>query len=257
MVVQYGILIKGYPMIHPNLMDICEGVYQRMIINSEKRGHPLPSFNEYELFAGYFKSDLARKLYKNYIDSYNGVSYDSQLSLTIDRLDNTKGYSIDNLNGLMTFYDNACLYQKGRRKPCAIYKYNKKDGLLHLVALKDSFMDSAKFISESTGLFCDHSMVKACCLGRINYTCSCYTARFTEEDVSPLIVLKPLCEPGSKPKQFKKVKQLCKITGELINIFNSIGEAAKYVKGSPAEISRVCSGSRKVKTHRGFIWEYQ
>ena len=242
-------------MVHIPLRMICKGVYTRMVKNSESRGHKTPSFTEEELFSRYFKDENAKKLYKDYIDSYNGFGYDPQLSLTIDRKDNTKGYTFENINGLMTFYENACLYQKTRQIPCVVYFYDK--GILHYKGIFDSYMSTAEFISKDSGKNCDHSMVKACCIRRINYTCDYYTVRLFKEDKTYGKNLRAKIVPGTKPKQCKRVGQYCKVTMKLLREFESVTEAAEYIEGLPSEISRVCTGSRNVKTYRGFHWKYQ
>lgn len=51
----------------------------------------------------------------------------------------------------------------------------------------------------------------------------------------------------------KKIKQLDK-NNNIVNIFNSIKEAAENVKVHPSNISNVCNNKRKIS--KGFYWEF-
>jgi hypothetical protein len=60
-------------------------------------------------------------------------------------------------------------------------------------------------------------------------------------------------ESTISPKR-KKVKQIDKNTNEVINIFNSLQEAANYLGVKNKNLSTACKGKRK--TWYGFKWEY-
>lgn len=52
----------------------------------------------------------------------------------------------------------------------------------------------------------------------------------------------------------KAVKQIDPVSKEVIQIFESITEAAKYTKTCVSSISNCCA--KRVKTSQGFVWEY-
>lgn len=52
----------------------------------------------------------------------------------------------------------------------------------------------------------------------------------------------------------KKVCQLDLETGDVINVFSSISEAARYVDGDSSYLSKVCKGIQK--SSKGFGWKY-
>jgi hypothetical protein len=52
----------------------------------------------------------------------------------------------------------------------------------------------------------------------------------------------------------KKIRQLDKITNEIINEWNSVFEAAKFLNVPAKHISRALTGKRK--SSNGFKWEY-
>ena len=53
----------------------------------------------------------------------------------------------------------------------------------------------------------------------------------------------------------KKVLQIDKFSNQVLNIYNSIAEAARAVNGTASAISRVCSGTAGTHTHKGFKWK--
>ena len=70
-----------------------------------------------------------------------------------------------------------------------------------------------------------------------------------------------LFEYGSEPNlkrdfSIKPVKQIDVNTGEVIQIFPSVNQAAVAVDTATTNISRVCKGSGRSKTCKGFKWEY-
>lgn len=65
-----------------------------------------------------------------------------------------------------------------------------------------------------------------------------------------LILNSKKLKSGSK----RNVAQIDLITGNIINIFNSLTEASNYIKTSVCNISTCCSG--KTKSSCGFAWEY-
>jgi hypothetical protein len=74
--------------------------YKRMRQNSVNRKHNPPEFTYDELYE-YAISNGYIELHQNWIDN----EYDKKLNPSFDRLDNTKGYSFDNIE-LVTWEEN-------------------------------------------------------------------------------------------------------------------------------------------------------
>lgn len=70
-----------------------------------------------EFFSKFLNNKLFLKLYKNWQDS----KFKRKMSPTIDRIDNTKGYTIDNIRFIDHFENTG----KDSRKKCAILKNDK------------------------------------------------------------------------------------------------------------------------------------
>lgn len=90
--------------------------------------------------------------------------------------------------------------------------------------------------------------ISACCLGK-QKTCKRFIWQFSDTKLT----IDKIKKLNKKEYHFKKVKMLT-IDGELINEFDSVSEAAKYIDCPSYQISKVCTG--KQKSCRGYKWSY-
>ena len=112
----YILKLKKYYKTIPGLIT---KVYSQQRHNSKKRGNPLPTYSNKELLV-WIKEQLTFEiLYKN----REGSWYKTQLIPSIDRIDDYKWYSLDNIQ-LMTWEENK---QKGHedRRNWINNKHNK------------------------------------------------------------------------------------------------------------------------------------
>ncbi len=73
--------------------------------------------------------------------------------------------------------------------------------------------------------------------------------RYKEDDASSI-------QATERPKTLaKKVAQLDPKTGEILNIYDSMCQAAKAVGGTQSAITHVIKGDKSTKTHKGFGWK--
>lgn len=73
--------------------------------------------------------------------------------------------------------------------------------------------------------------------------------RYKEDDASSI-------QATERPKTLaKKVAQLDPKTGEILNIYDSMSQAAKAVGGTQSAITHVIKGDKSTKTHKGFGWK--
>lgn len=105
-------------------------IYLSQVSNSVKRGHAEPSYTRDELLEWVLSQPNFNSLWKAYLAS----KYKIELAPSIDRLDNTKPYSLDNIE-LVTWQENRARWATDRRtgvvtdthKPVASYTL---DGVL-------------------------------------------------------------------------------------------------------------------------------
>lgn len=88
-----------------------------------------------------------------------------------------------------------------------------------------------------------------CCCQYQRLTHNLYQWRYIND---ALETLPPQNEPKTKAK---KVAQIDPISKEIINIYDSMAQAAKAVNGSSGAISNIVNKKKKVHTHKGFMWE--
>lgn len=105
--------------------------------------------------------------------------------------------------------------------------------------------ESATEASRQTGA--QQSKITDCCKGN-RRTAGEYQWRYDEMGLERLSsVPRPSCTK-------KKVAQY-DLSGKLIAIYNSYRDAAEAVNGTPSAISRICSGTPGLHTHKGFVWK--
>jgi hypothetical protein len=75
-------------------------IYKTQKLHSKDRGHPLPAYSKKELAEWMYKNGF-KELYNNWVK--NG--YDNKLKPSIDRLDDNKPYTFDNIR-LVTWQEN-------------------------------------------------------------------------------------------------------------------------------------------------------
>lgn len=105
--------------------------------------------------------------------------------------------------------------------------------------------DSATEAAEQCG--CSQSKITEVCKGN-RRTAGNYQWRY--EDLG-LEKLEPVPIPSCTKK---KVAQYSK-DGKLIAIYESYRSAAEAVNGTSSAISRICSGTPGLHTHKGFVWK--
>jgi hypothetical protein len=76
-------------------------LYHTQITHSISRGHPSPTYTLDELKSWTEKQPQAASIWQTYVDS----GYDNPLRPSIDRIDDTKGYALDNIQ-IMTWGEN-------------------------------------------------------------------------------------------------------------------------------------------------------
>lgn len=126
---------------------------------SKARGHNPPNytFKEFRLWM------LSRKNFKPLFKKWIESGYDRNFTPSVDRLDDYKGYSFDNIQ-LMTWNENRAkghrdvFTGKNRKRTITILQYTKD-----FIFIKEHF--SGLSAERETGIF--HSGINKCCRGKL------------------------------------------------------------------------------------------
>ena len=86
-------------------------MHQNQEVRSRKRGHALPAYTRVELYMWFLKQENSDRLYQAWVKS----GFLRSKAPSVDRLDDAKGYSFDNIQ-LITTEQNNKSANKDRRK---------------------------------------------------------------------------------------------------------------------------------------------
>lgn len=101
--------------------------YNNQRASSRQRKHPMPTYTKFQLIDWVMSQDNSKKLFEDWISS----DYDSNLAPSVDRLNDDKGYSFDNIR-LVTWIENKSVEWSKKLKPISLkhkltkieYKFN-------------------------------------------------------------------------------------------------------------------------------------
>ena len=145
-------------------------IYNNQKINSKRRGRTAPSYSLLELREFIFNDDLFEPLYKDWVES----GYKKDLSPSVDRIEPSKSYSLDNIQ-LMSWFDNN---KKGNKE-----RASGASGKGNGVSAYDSdgnFMFSFNtIINASSILSIDQSTIVKVCKGKLK-TAGGYFWKYTK-----------------------------------------------------------------------------
>lgn len=84
-----------------SIKGLVKAIWKHQLRNCKQRNHPVPEYTYDELFAYCTSSVNFNTLYSNWVNS----SYDKELTPSVNRLDNSKTYSFDNIE-IITWKEN-------------------------------------------------------------------------------------------------------------------------------------------------------
>lgn len=143
-------------------------MYFNQVYNSRKRGHIEPEYSLALLREWIYGQKKFTLLYEDWVSS----KYKQDLSPSIDRLDNSKPYSFDNIE-LVTFKENKNRYYNNVASGVDV-----NTGLLNgghckvsQYSLDGRYIASYKSMSEAARkVGCSQANISACCSGKLNKT---------------------------------------------------------------------------------------
>jgi len=109
--------------------NVCRTSYHHNVAHSIERGHPAPEYNVDELIEWEMSQHNFEELYLSWVSA----DYAKDLKPSIDRLDDSKGYSFSNIE-LKTWKENNNkqydISKSAKGKDCKVVKQYDLDGVL-------------------------------------------------------------------------------------------------------------------------------
>jgi hypothetical protein len=219
------------------LKGLVHKIYGQQKSSSKKRGHQPPAYTFEALYDWFINQANYKELYNNWKNS----GYTKDLAPSIDRLDDNKGYSFDNIQ-LITWYEN-----KKKELEKHKVKANQYDLEGNYIKTYNSITDAAKYVNSAAG-----NVFKAC--RNITQTAAGFQWRLLSDEF-PVGKDIPPIKPNLKPKKGKKIKATFR-DGKS-RVFNSMSAAAKYFNCARSAIRHKIEGKHaKLEQLKDVILEY-
>jgi len=122
-------------------------IYARQHTFSKKRGHPPPNYTLKEFRLWLFDCLLFEELYLAWVKS----GYDKMTIPSVDRLDDSKPYSLDNIQ-IMTWRENKQKAHRDMREGKIIHGTKPHKAIVHLVLHSDEIIEYPS-VREASRLF--------------------------------------------------------------------------------------------------------
>lgn len=220
---------------------VCITLWHHNVKNSIKRGHKPPEYTQKELIDWILSHKDFEKLYSNWVDS----NYLRDLAVSIDRLDDSKGYAFNNIQ-LITFRENYLKSHQGFRDKTLfnptllndghvkVYQYNTKG---HFIKDFISLSEAARQLNVR------HQLIsRAIKVGRYAYGYFWCTDKTKNEFLLELPKL--LLDIHSKTKFHQnKILKIDKLSGKTLATYDSIKCAAIAENISEHIIRQITKGA--------------
>ncbi len=216
---------------------LINAIYRRQQVYSKKRGHPRPTYTKEELHKWFSKQSNFDELHKAWIESGCKI----YLIPSVDRLDNSRGYSFDNIR-LVTFAENHLAGLEEKVKPVMQFDLTGR-----LLGTFDSLRDASnatKVSYKSISSVVTHK----------NLTTANFIWIFKDEYTKELLdetVLKVRnrLNGGSTGRAIVQFD----LYGGYIETYETITEAANTVN---ALVTTLARAAKEKCTASGYIWLY-
>lgn len=135
-------------------------MYSKQKTRSKRRGHPAPTYSKDELVAWLFSQPAFHSIY----NAWEQSNYDKMLSPSIDRIDSSLGYSLDNIR-LMTWAENKQNGHDDMRKGNIAHGNNPQKAVIQYSKTMDFIAEFISVNEAGRTLGIDPTSISSCCNG--------------------------------------------------------------------------------------------
>lgn len=215
---------------------VCYRLYYDQCASSRKRGHMEPQYSKDDLAVWIQSQQHFDELYSNWVES----NYMSDLKPSCDRLNNSLGYSFDNIE-LVTWKENKdranadVIDNKLTTNQTQVYQYST-DG--HFIRSYQSIAEACRLDSSL-----DQRNITSCCQGKIP---TAYGYFWSYKDLGNRIP-----ELKTNESYLCEIFQYDPFSGDIVNIYETILDIPEP-QFNHMKVRSVIQGA--YKTHEGFFW---
>lgn len=220
-------------------------VYNSQVKNSKVRGHKPPAYTREEFIEMYKENPTYLELHSKWVES----SYDKWNAPSFDRLDNSKGYSFDNLQ-IVTFKRNNSLAHDDMRS--GVLK-NAHTTIVQYTVEGDFVAEYESLKEAETATGTNRSAIGNVLNNRAKKTrCGSIWVYKSDSD----IILKEKLKALNKAHGLSKSVEQYTLDGRYITTYESTPKAAEAAGlKSSSNIRAACDGRRTQAG--GFVWKYK
>ena len=186
-------------------------IYKHQLQNSKTRGHNLPEYTEQELVDRYINSTEYKDIYNVWKDS----GFKSELAPSIDRLKDSEGYSLNNIQ-LTTWQENNSKEHAKHKEGTSInedlkpvWQYTMNGEYINNYISQNEAARQVSSVTQQT--------ISLCCMGKIKSSGNFRWFYTKQQEVQPI----------EDYTYYNKIYEYCPITKSLISIFNFINEISE------------------------------
>lgn len=181
-------------------------IYKHQIKSSAYRNHSAPEYTEKEFVSKFIKDKKYLSLYTDWVAS----EYDTFLGPSLDRKDDTKGYSFDNIQ-LMTWLENNQKEHKAHKEGTSlnidlkpVWQYSIEGEFIGYYISQNEAARNVEGVTQQT--------ISKCCIGEIQRA-GRYRWFFEEQfNLLPIVA----------PEDYSLIYEYCPITKSLIQVYTDI-----------------------------------
>ncbi len=213
-------------------------MYWDQCSSSRKRGHKPPTYSKQELVNWINNNESFQSLYDNWADS----GFESDLRPSVDRLDNSFGYSFDNIE-LVTWATN----QSRARTDIMSGKLLNNQEIVHQYSADGSYMATFHSQAEAERQVPNSNQqnISACCYGKIQHSAGFQWSFDKVPFIGPTDIFTDW--------KHSEIYQYNQHTGELIDIFPSQDYIINHTVYDMNHVRH--SGRDKSVTHHNTTWD--